>query len=111
MLDAAHWALNRAEQSGATYADVRVIESRERFISTKNGKVGQANVGENIGLGVRVIADGAWGFASTDTLTRKSVEKTAAHAVAIARASASVKQYDVVLAPEKKIEADWSAPI
>lgn len=111
MQEFAHWALNRAELLGASYADVRVVDTRERYVSTKNGKVGQATVSETLGLGVRVIAEGAWGFAATDTLTRERIEETAARAVAIARASALVKQHDVVLAPEDKIEAAWVTPL
>ena len=111
MLDAANWALNRAQLLGAGYADVRVIESRERFVSTKNGKVGQANVAESLGLGIRVLADGAWGFAATDTMTREAVEQTASRAVSIARASALVKTADISLAPEGKHEAEWTSPL
>ena len=111
MRDVASWALNRAEVLGASYADVRVVETRERFVSTKNGRVGQATVSETLGLGVRVLAEGAWGFASTDTLTRAKVEQTASRAMTIARASAMVKQSDVVLAPEEKVEATWESPI
>ncbi len=111
MRDFAYWALNHAETLGVSYADVRVIDTRERYVSTKNGKVGQATVAETLGLGIRVIANGAWGFAATDTLTRDSVEATAARAVAIARASALVKQHDVLLVPEDKVEATWETPL
>ncbi len=110
MQDFAHWALNRAEMLGATYADARVVDTRERFVSTKNGKVGQATVSDTLGLGVRVVVQGAWGFAATNVLTREKIEETASRAVAIARASALVKQHDVVLAPEEKIEATWNTP-
>ena len=52
-------------------------------------------------MSVRVIADGAWGFAASEDLSTCGVEATAARAVEIARASAQVKQEDVRLAPEK----------
>ncbi len=96
---------------GATYADARVIDNRERLISTKNGQVGQVSVTESLGIGIRVIAAGAWGFSSTDNLTREGIEAAASHAVEIARASATVKKHDVRLAPEQKIEDQWSSPI
>ncbi len=111
MDDYAQWALDQAETLGAAYADVRVIDTRERYVSTKNGKVGQAAVGETLGLGIRVIAGGAWGFASTDSLTREKIEATAARAVSIARASAMVKKRDVELAPENKVTAVWDTPL
>ena len=111
MRDWANWALDTAKTRGATYADVRVLDARYRNLSTKNGQVGTLSESESLGLGVRVIAEGAWGFAATDQLTRERVQETAARAVAIARASARVKQKDLVLAPEQKIQAAWQTPI
>jgi TldD protein len=106
-----HWALNIANLRGASYADARVVDSRARALTTKNGKVGHASDAESLGIGIRVIADGAWGFAAADDLSRTAVEQTAAKAVAIAKASARVKQHDVRLAPEKAAIAEWSTPI
>ena len=60
----AGWALDVANHLGASYADVRLADDRHRGLSTKNGKVGSASVAESFGFGVRVIADGAWGFAA-----------------------------------------------
>ncbi len=107
---AAHWALNVATTRGATYADTRIVAHRSRALTTKNGKVGSASDTESVGMSVRVIADGAWGFAASDNLSRAAVEATAAQAVEIARASARVKQRDVVLAPEKPVSAEWTTP-
>jgi TldD protein len=106
----ANWALNTAAVRGASYADVRVITQRGRALTTKNGKLGTASDAETVGMNVRVIADGAWGFAASSELGRGAVEATAAHAVAIARASAQVKREDVRFAPEKPVVADWSTP-
>jgi TldD protein len=111
MKHVADWALNIANLRGASYADVRVVDSRARALTTKNGKVGHASDAESLGIGIRVIADGAWGFAASDNLTRALVEETADRAVAIARASARVKQHNVRLAPEKAATADWATPI
>jgi TldD protein len=110
MKHVATWALNVAAQRGASYADVRVIAQRNRALTTKNGKVGNASDTESVGMNVRVIVDGAWGFAASSELGRGAVEKTAAEAVAIARASARVKREDVQIAPEKPAIAEWSTP-
>jgi len=104
-----NWALNTAAVHGAKYADVRVIAQRGRALTTKNGKVGSASDTESVGMNVRVITDGAWGFAASAELGRGAVEATAARAVEIAKASARVKREDVRLAPEKAHVADWSA--
>jgi TldD protein len=61
-------------------------------------------------MSVRVIVDGAWGFAASSELGRGAVEATAARAVEIAKASAHVKRGDVHLAPEKAQVAEWSTP-
>jgi len=110
MKDLASWALDTATQRGATYADVRVVDERGRALATKNGKIGNASDSRSRGFNVRVLVDGAWGFASSADLGRAAVEATAAQAVAIARASAKVKQKDVQLVPEKAVTADWTTP-
>jgi len=110
MKELAAWALNIASQRGATYADVRVIEERSRALATKNGKIGNASDSRSEGFNVRVLIDGAWGFASSRECHRASVESTAARAVDIAKASARVKQSDVSLAPEKAVTAEWTTP-
>ena len=110
MRDFAHRALDTAQARGASYADVRVIGIRQRYLSTKNGHPAQVREAESFGLGIRVIAEGAWGFSATDDLNRPSVDRTAAQAVAIARASALAKKDDVRLAPEEKIVDRWASP-
>jgi len=110
MFDLANVAIETAKRRGATYADARVMDIRSRDLSTKNGEVGTLNEGESLGLGIRVIAAGAWGFASTDRLTREGVSACAARAVEIARASALAKIKDVILAPEPPVVDTWQNP-
>lgn len=110
MKDIAGWALNIANVRGVTYADVRVVNDRQRGLATKNGKIGDASESESFGIGIRVLADGAWGFAATEDLTREAVEMTTQRAIDIARASAKVKQHDITLVPQKPITDTWSSP-
>jgi TldD protein len=110
MKDLASWALDTATQRGAAYADVRVVDERGRALATKNGKIGNASDSRSQGFNVRVLVDGGWGFAASADLGRKAVEGTAAEAVAIAKASAKVKQNDVQLVPEKAVTAEWTTP-
>ena len=95
---------------GASYGDVRAMHLRQRDLTAKNGQVGTLAQSESIGIGVRVLASGAWGFASTDRLTREGVAACAAQAVAIAKASALAKRSKVVLAPEKAYVDSWQSP-
>src|SRR5690242_10741882 len=94
-------ALDTAKLRGASYGDVRAMHLRQRDLTTKNGQVGTLAQSESIGIGVRVLTNGAWGFASTDRLTREGVAACAAQAVSIAKASALAKRSDVVMAAEK----------
>jgi TldD protein len=110
MQDWANWALDTAKRRGATYADARVMDIRQRDLSTKNGEVGTILETETLGIGVRVIANGAWGFASTDRLTREGVQACAAEAVAIAKASSLAKRENVSLAPEAAYVDTWQNP-
>jgi TldD protein len=110
MWDYCEHSLETARLRGATYADVRVMHHRQRDLTTKNGEVGTLGQSESIGLGIRVVVHGAWGFAATDKLTREGAMACAAHAVALARASALVKNEDVRLAPEGVYVDSWIGP-
>jgi TldD protein len=103
MQDWANWAIDTAKQRGATYADARVMDIRQRDLSTKNGEIGTLAESESLGIGIRVVASGAWGFASTDRLTRDGIETCAAQAVSIARASALAKIKNVQMAPVQSL--------
>jgi TldD protein len=111
MKDTALNALDAAVRRGISYADVRLIETEDRNVSTKNGKIGQASSSVSQGLGIRVLDRGSWGFAATDDLSAGGIESAAALAVEIARASALAKKHDVALAPEQKYEVEWTSPI
>ncbi|MGA8222214.1 MAG: TldD/PmbA family protein [Candidatus Acidiferrales bacterium] len=110
MQDWANSGIDTAIRRGASYADARVMDIRQREISTKNDEVGTLVEAETLGIGIRVIAGGAWGFASTDRLTREGVQACAAEAVAIAKASALAKREDVALAPERAYVDTWQNP-
>ena len=110
MWDVAGHSLDIAKLRGASYADARVMHLRQRDLTTKNGTVGTLAQSESIGIGVRVLANGAWGFASTDRLTKDGVAACAAEAVKLAKASALAKRSDVVMAPEEAYVDSWQSP-
>ena len=74
-------------------------------------QVGTLAQSESIGIGIRVLANGAWGFASTDRLTREGVAACAAQAVSIAKASALAKRGDVEMVPEEAYIDTWQNPV
>src|ERR1039458_6557862 len=110
MQELANSAIETAKRRGATYSDVRVMDIRHREISTKNGEVGTLAESDSLGIGIRVIARGSWGFASTDRLTREGIAACAAEAVAIAKASALAKRHDVEMVPVEAYQDTWQNP-
>ncbi len=104
-------ALDTARTRGAAYADVRIVERHEQTVGVKNGVVESLTETEDHGLGVRVIAEGAWGFASSAILTRAEVERVAALAVEVARASALTRRDPVDIGPPVTSTGTYRTPV
>jgi TldD protein len=104
-------ALDRARDLGATYADVRVMETQRESITVKNGKVEALSLGEEQGFGVRVLADGAWGFASSSLVNNDELDKVVERAVRIARASARVRPTPADIGTPMRYEDKYRTPI
>ena len=102
-------ALQAASDAGATYADARVVDSTREDISVATGVVEGVEHADSFGVGVRAIADGAWGFAATAVVTPESAAQIAREAVAVARASALVAGNPLLLAPVAPAQGTWSS--
>jgi TldD protein len=103
-------ALNFAEMCGAQYADIRVVENQTETISLKNGIVQTLDFIDTIGFGVRVLIDGAWGFASRRELTQNEVARVTAIAFGIAKASALISGGQVDFGPPVTSQATYETP-
>jgi len=103
-------ALDTAKRYGATYADIRIIRTKYEYVSAKNERLSDVSKSEDEGFGVRVLANGAWGFAASSNVTKSEIERISAQAVEIAKASASLKKSDVILAPEPAHVGIWRTP-
>jgi TldD protein len=88
MKDLTDRALDTATASGASYADVRIERLERQLITVKNGRPEGIADSEDVGFGVRVLVDGAWGFASSSRVEPREIDRVAALAVEVARASA-----------------------
>ncbi len=97
--------------SRASYADVRVVDTADRRVTTKNGRPGDVSSSESLGIGMRVLLNGSWGFAATDDLSGEGLRRCAARAVEIAESSALAQSAPIVLAPEQAYQATWVSPI
>jgi TldD protein len=105
-------ALNTAKSAGASYADVRIGRYLNQSIFTREKQVQNIQSGESFGAGVRVLANGTWGFAATNTVTEAGLAKAAQLAVQIAKANSKVQKEQVKLAPVKGVgEVTWKTPI
>ncbi|HJR62547.1 MAG TPA: TldD/PmbA family protein [Gemmatimonadaceae bacterium] len=92
-------ALDAAKSAGASYADVRISRNRNQSIFTREQRVQAINDNETFGFGVRVLVDGAWGFAASRDLTRDEVARIARQAADQARANRAAMIRPVQLAP------------
>jgi TldD protein len=105
-------ALEAARAAGATYADVRIARYLNQFVSCRETTIQNVTNTESYGAGIRVIADGTWGFAASREVTTDSMARIAREAVAVARANAKLQAEPVQLAPQKGYgEVAWRTPI
>ncbi|MDY0087699.1 MAG: TldD/PmbA family protein [Coriobacteriia bacterium] len=110
MRDVVFAAINAALVKGARYADARVVDTREEQISIADGRVDAIGSGESFGIGVRVIADGSWGFAASAEVSVESAERLGRRAVEVARSSANVAGAPINLTDVDRYETTWTGP-
>ncbi|MFQ6031784.1 MAG: TldD/PmbA family protein [Candidatus Zixiibacteriota bacterium] len=87
------------------YADIRHQKTSIEDIKVKNGNVEALSRNDDQGFGIRVIADGAWGFAASSVCSSKEMKRVADQAIQIAKASALTKKENVRLA-ETEVHKD-----
>ncbi len=105
-------ALNAATSAGASYADIRIGRYRNQYVFTREDRVQNIVNTESYGTGVRVIANGTWGFAATNEVSEAGIAQAAKEAVAIAKANAVLQQEPVQLVPvQAHGEVEWQTPI
>ena len=105
-------AMQAAREAGATYCDVRIGRYLRQFVATREDKVTGVVNTESSGVGIRVIAGGAWGFAATNDMTPDAVAAAARQATALAKANSGARIARVQLAPTPGVgEVSWKAPI
>ena len=104
-------ALDVARTAGAGYADIRIVERATESLTVKNGNLAEASSNRSAGFGVRVLVDGAWGFAASSRIERAEVERTAREAVAIARASGLATREPIVLDDSPPAVATYRTPV
>ena len=105
-------ALDAARAAGASYADVRISRNRIQQMGTREQQITFFNDQDTFGFGVRVIANGAWGFAASRELNAEEVTRVAQQAVTQAQANSSARERPLELAPAEAVpEGRWRTPI
>src|SRR5256885_9853999 len=105
-------ALNTAKTAGASYADVRVGRTRLQSVSTREQQITNLSDTETYGFGIRVLAQGAWGFAASRDLSASEIDRVARLAVTQAKANRRAIQRPITLAPTPAVtDGHWRSPI
>src|SRR4051794_16511217 len=100
-------ALTRAVDLGCEHADIRVERIRTQTISLRDARLESLTDGEDLGLSVRVVHEGTWGFAAGVVLTAAEAVRLAEEAIAVAQVSAAINTDRVELAPEPTYDGSW----
>jgi TldD protein len=93
-------ALARAAELGAAHADFRAERLRGQQIGLSDGQLETLFDSDDLGLAVRVVVDGTWGFASAVDLTAQAAAQAAEEAVDVARVAAAINNEPIELADE-----------
>ncbi|OBG82021.1 peptidase C69 [Mycobacterium sp. E802] len=99
-LELADAALAAAVAAGASYADLRIHRITTEIVQLRDGELETSVLNREIGLAVRVIVDGAWGFASHAELAADVAAQTARRAVQVATTLAPLNAERIELAAE-----------
>jgi TldD protein len=102
-------ALARATALGASYADIRINRYRRESIATRERQVQNVSRTTSYGLGLRVLVNGAWGFAASNVVEPGTARRVAEEAVSIARANAALASRKVVLAEADRVITNWTS--
>ena len=93
-------ALARARDFGVGHADFRFERVRYQHFAVRDGRLQGAEDSEDLGFAVRVVHEGAWGFASGVVMSRDAAIKVAERAVRVAQVAARMTRKPIELAPE-----------
>ena len=105
-----HHILDLAKMKKAAYADIRIVHRRMEEVAVRNGKVDALTQDEDRGFGIRVLYQGAWGFAASSKTNKAEMEKTLDRALQIARASSRVKERDIQFSRVSAVVENYRTP-
>jgi len=107
-MDLVDFAVDHARSKGATYAEARFERQEPENFILKNGVLDALYVGDDAGIGVRVLVNGALGFAATNSRAKSDVRGIVDDAIKIAKSSR--RKSKITFAQEDAVEMNWSVP-
>jgi TldD protein len=102
-------AVDAAMGAGASYADARIVLRRAQMVATKNGQVDEISDLDSEGIGVRVLVEGAWGFAADRRTSEEGAREAALRATGFAKAAPGGHERSLV--PVEAHVADYRTPV
>ena len=103
--------LNLARLKKVDYADVRIVSRQMQEITVKKGDIQALTEDEDLGFGIRVLCQGAWGFACSSKIDRKEIERTFARAWKISREGARIQAKKISFPHAPPVVARYQTPI
>lgn len=107
----AELALLLARRAGATYADLRIARTLSERLFVRDENLQGVGAQADVGFGLRVLIDGAWGFVSSPYVTEAEIRRLAPQAAELARANRRLQSAPIVLEDIPAAQATWAMPM
>jgi TldD protein len=111
LLDLAELALTLARRGGASYADIRLGETKREFIQAREDRLQDFSQSSKRGFGLRVLLDGCWGFCGALRLDESALRSAAQQALDNARAVKPIQPQPILLEELRATQTEWIMPM
>jgi len=103
--------LGKLRKLGASYGEIRAQKNNNTFVTVRDGQVEAITLATETGAAIRVLAENAWGFSTTNSLEQPSLEKSANSALKMAKVAGKSVKETVRLASAKAVEDTVKVPV
>jgi len=104
-------ALHKARLAAVDYADIRIGANQREVLLAREDKLKAVNATTEAGVGIRVLINGSWGFAGSNTASAGEISALVDAAVANARATALIQRTPILIEDLPTCQADWAMPV
>ncbi|MEM6916928.1 MAG: DNA gyrase modulator, partial [Verrucomicrobiota bacterium] len=103
-------ALSHAQNLGASFADFHIMQTDSESLFVREEMVQGVDANSNLGCSIRVLVEGAWGFAATQNLSEAAIRKTTESAIALAKGQVGWRAQPVAIETLPAYEGSWHMP-